>query len=839
MKSDLKKSKSRVVIGDYQMLKLLGEGTTAKVFLAEHSQTQGKIAIKRIRIDFINENSSNREYFFNELQIMNKLKHPNLLHCYELYQTSNNFYILMEYCDGGSLKHLRGAKGGLPEGQAMTYMRQIMEGFKALRRHKIIHRDVKLENLLLCNGVLKVADFGTAKRGMESTSTKMIGSFLTMAPEVMQIFGDSEDDDRYSSKVDLWSIGIVFYEMLFGQSPFYGSYPAQMIQSMRNGSGHNLALPKKVHPQIESLLKGLIQFNPKARISWEDFFKHPSFDLFPLSPQLDSLYKEFKLRQFDKGERLRKGSRRIKPKKKPQIEPIAKSVSKVANSKNTSGLLVPKPMQTLDNLSSIYKSRDKLKRAGKTFATSILQGSGGNNLGRTGSKPELTRKQTKEKLESTKYSKQSTQKSNVSKCGNDKGSTTYSRNRMRSSNDNGSTTRNNIIFSKISNPGIKSPTKGPLQHSETLPFQRNSMSTKAKRSGTKFLSNIKNYVPQLDDSDHKYSKSMSKRPRKKSTKNASKKKSKSSIKTNKVKNRLKGSVKLSEYSEFSKSRSGVKSRKKLNQSTNESQIEAKKKKLLKKYKLAFQMRLISNRYFHEKNKILFINITLKNIRDVIKKNIFKEIESVLYICVLYLMRKAVYLSELILKSLQFKKNLFNIDFFKEYCESSNLIEMVREFSEDWTSCKNYFSIFIERVRCKNLPYSSRLEEHITFLSNKANVSPGALHDMLVSQFQVLKKYQPHVRRKKGSIENAAQARLEMAEKVRSSSPSKNGSSISKRKKKLETDFYRMMVQLKYSIYTDESFPYVTNNNFFDWKDFFNKFQAYKKEALKQIINSDK
>jgi serine/threonine protein kinase len=831
-----------VVIGEYQMLKLLGEGTTAKVFLAEHNSSQTQIAIKRIRIDFINENASNREYFFNELQIMNKLKHPNLLHCFELYQTTNNFYILMEFCDGGSLKHLRGNQGGVSEQEAMLYMRQIMEGFKALKRHKIIHRDVKLENLLIKDGVLKIADFGTAKRGMESTSTKMIGSFLTMAPEVMQIFNDSKDDDSYSSKVDLWSIGVVFYEILFGQSPFFGSYPAQMIHNMRNNSGENLKLGKAVHVHIESLLKGLLQFNPKTRISWEDFFKHPAFDIFPLPPNFDAIYKDYKLKQFDKGDRLRKGSRRIKPRQKPKLESIAKSVSKKNKPRKSSLLMVPKPMRTIDNLSNIYKSKDKLKKSLKTpaknFTTSILQGSNAESLNKTESKKGLKDKYNRERFSSNKYSKQSTQRSGVSHSNKDKGSTAYSRNRLRSYTENGSTGKNNIIFSKVSNNGAKSPHKNKLQKSETLPFQRNSMSTHAKRSGHKFLSNVKNYVPELDDSPEKYSKSTSKQPRKKSKKQTAKK-SKSSIKTNKTKKRLKSSAKLGGYSNiYTKSKTSIKSKKRLEKSTNDSIIEEKKRKLLKKYKLDFQMRLISNRYFHEKNKILFINITLKNIRDIIKKDLFREIESNLYICVLYLMRKAIYLSEIILKSLQFKKNIFNIDFFEEYINSENLIEMLREFSDDWNSCKNYFSIFIERVRCKNLAYSTRLEEHIQYLSSKNSVNPTGLHEMLKSQFETLVKYAPSVKRKKHSVENEVYAKMELSKNAKSSSPVKNGMSQVKKKKKLETDFYKMMVQLKYSIFVDASFPYVTNNSFFDWKNFFKKFQSYKNDTLKQIIKSN-
>ena len=412
-KSDRKHSKSRVVIGDYQMIRLLGEGTTAKVFLAEHNTSKNLIAIKRIRIDFIQENESNREYFLNELRIMNELKHPNLLHCYELYQTSKNFYILMEYCEGGSLKHLRGNKGGLSESESLSYMRQIMEGFKVLKRHKIIHRDVKLENLLFKNNVLKVADFGTAKRGMESTSTKMIGSFLTMAPEVMQVFGDDDDDDTYSSKVDLWSIGVVFYEILFGESPFYGSYVAQMIQNMRKCSGKNLKMLKPVNPLIQDLLCGLLQFNPKHRISWDNFFKHPAFNIFPLSPNLEEMYKEYKFKQFEKGGRLRKGSRRPKTRPKPKLNSNAKSVSKASNAKNESKYLHPKPMKTIENFSNIYKSSDKLKRSSKKsskrFKTSILENSNNNR-----SNKKLNDQESTDRFTLKKFSKQSTRKSNIS-----------------------------------------------------------------------------------------------------------------------------------------------------------------------------------------------------------------------------------------------------------------------------------------------------------------------------------------------------------------------------------------------------------------------------------------
>lgn len=806
------KSKSRVVIGDYQMIRLLGEGTTAKVFLAEHNRTRTPIAIKRISIKFINENASNREYFLNELQIMNKLKHPNLLHCYELYQTTSNFYILMEYCDGGSLKHLRGNKGGLSEVESLVYMRQIMEGFKALRRHKIIHRDVKLENMLLKDGLLKIADFGTAKRGMESTSTKMIGTFLTMAPEVMQVFNTDDDEETYSSKVDLWSIGVVFYEILFGESPFYGSYVAKMIQSMKNDSGDNLKILKPVSPDVEALLKGLLRFDPKQRISWEDFFKHAAFGLHPLPAHMEKVYTDYKYSQFEKGNRLRKRSTR-RGKRQPQKK-MAKSASKTGPPRESPQAMKPKPMHTIENFSALYKSRDKSKKSSKNsskkFKTSIL-----NESSNTKNTAPSKSSEQHARFSSTKLSKVSTRKSNYSN--NDKSSQTSSINRVRSHSDQAPGLRNQLIFSKVSNQAAKPGRQYGLQHSETLPIQRHSMSTQGTRGKKKFSSHIKNHVPRTGGDSARRLKP--KTGKSKSRKNLSKS------------SNSRGQLAL-EGSRFqSKSRSTVKSKKRIKRST-ESQIRSKKRKLLKKYKLEFQMRLISNRYFHEKNKILFINITLKNIRDLINRGCFAEVESHLYVCVIYLMQKAVFLSESILSSLRRKQNIFRIDFFGEYTESKNHLEMIREYLDDWTSCKNYFSIFVERIRSKSLPFAAQLEEHIGFLSKKNHVTPANLRQILKTQFAILTSHRPL---DKVGLASQSPPQAKLAFEDKTSSRANAGEPKRKKRKQLETDFYRMLVQLKYSIFTDESFPYVINNNFFDWKAFFAKFQSYKKERLKRII----
>ena len=289
-----------------------------------------------------------------------------------------------------------------------------------------------------------------------------------------------------------------------------------------------------------------------------------------------------------------------------------------------------------------------------------------------------------------------------------------------------------------------------------------------------------------------------------------KKKSRSSNKTNKRKKSGKISKIFKNSKYQSKKKLDIQSKKMIERESlkkTEKEIRNKKDKLLKKYKLEFQMRLISNRYFHEKNKILFINITLKNIRDIINRDSFKEIESNLYICVIFLMKKAIYQSEMILKSLQQKKNYFNIDFFKEYTDSKNHLEMIKEYMEDCLSSRNYFSIFIDRIRYKNLSLYTELEEHIQFLENSDNIQPEKISKMLKAQFSTLIIYTPFKKKRKTSNEKKSLIDNKSDnESLSSGKTLKKSKEFSKKeKKKLETDFYRILVQLKYCLlYTSPS-----------------------------------
>lgn len=116
---------------------------------------------------------------------MNKIKHPNIMHLFEFLESQNNYYMVIQYCNGGDLEGYVKKKPNqlLPEGEALYYLKQIMNGFQELYKEKIMHRDFKMANIFLHNDILVIGDFGFAKAGFEMAQTKL-GTPVTMAPEL-------------------------------------------------------------------------------------------------------------------------------------------------------------------------------------------------------------------------------------------------------------------------------------------------------------------------------------------------------------------------------------------------------------------------------------------------------------------------------------------------------------------------------------------------------------------------------------------------------------------------------------------------------------------------------
>ena len=130
-------------------------------------------------------------------------------------RTSNNYYLVYEFCNGGTLAEYIKAKKRLSEEEAIKIFLQIRSAFETLSAENILHRDMKPTNILFHNGVIKVADFGFCKELLKETdmAQTMVGSPIYMAPEVLKGL-------IYDSRADIWSMGVILYEMLYGVCPY-------------------------------------------------------------------------------------------------------------------------------------------------------------------------------------------------------------------------------------------------------------------------------------------------------------------------------------------------------------------------------------------------------------------------------------------------------------------------------------------------------------------------------------------------------------------------------------------------------------------------------------------
>ncbi len=246
--------------GDYYYYKdPIGYGSFSIIYkgykLSNPSQC---LAIKRITkiIDM--------KYFHNEVELMKKLDHPNILKLYDVVKINGTIYLILEYCNCGDLSnYIQKDKSRIND---FTYFKQIFKGLEYLYRNKILHRDMKPHNILIKDNVIKISDFGFAKAFEKNELiTTFCGSPLYMAPEIIK-------NKEYNLKSDIWSLGVIIYELLTKQHPYYVDTKTLLWKKVKEGIDIDYTLIK--NDLVIKILKMMLVEDPILRADWEEIFDY-------------------------------------------------------------------------------------------------------------------------------------------------------------------------------------------------------------------------------------------------------------------------------------------------------------------------------------------------------------------------------------------------------------------------------------------------------------------------------------------------------------------------------------------------------------------------------------
>ena len=246
----------------------LGVGSYGRVYLVTHNITQKKYALKVINKRKLTQTYGTCQLMLNEIDIHSKINHPNIIRLYNFKETEEEINILLEYAENGNLFSLIQKENGFPEHMAYKYFIQIVNAVYFLHQNNIIHRDIKPENILIGdNGVLKLCDFGWAKEITVNNRSTFCGTIEYMAPEIV-------GSEKYDFGVDVWSLGILLYELLMGHSPFKSNKEKNVMIKIKL---HDLVFDKNknLSEQCINLINGLLDSNPATRLKLKDIFEHP------------------------------------------------------------------------------------------------------------------------------------------------------------------------------------------------------------------------------------------------------------------------------------------------------------------------------------------------------------------------------------------------------------------------------------------------------------------------------------------------------------------------------------------------------------------------------------
>ncbi len=292
---DMERYIGRLLDGRYEILEIIGTGGMAVVFKARCHRLNRLVAVKILK-DELTKDAEFRRRFHAESQAVAALSHPNIVSVYDVSTTDEADYIVMELIDGISLKQYMEKKGVLNWKETLHFAIQIAKALDHAHSRGIVHRDIKPHNVMvLKNGSVKVADFGIAQvMSKSNTLTKeALGSVHYISPEQAK-------GGRVDSRSDLYSLGVVMYEMMTGRPPYDGDTPVSVAVQHING---NAAMPSTLNPNIpgglEQIIMKAMEKDPERRFAtatamlhdMDEFRKEPTilFDYNNTAADLDDI----------------------------------------------------------------------------------------------------------------------------------------------------------------------------------------------------------------------------------------------------------------------------------------------------------------------------------------------------------------------------------------------------------------------------------------------------------------------------------------------------------------------------------------------------------------------
>eukprot|EP01117_Protostelium_nocturnum_P014858 TRINITY_DN56_c0_g1_i2.p1 TRINITY_DN56_c0_g1~~TRINITY_DN56_c0_g1_i2.p1 ORF type:complete len:853 (-),score=235.81 TRINITY_DN56_c0_g1_i2:111-2669(-) len=265
LKGEKSKNKEQLLVNGYQLGKTIGKGSFSKVKLSSHTKTGEKVAIKCLRKDKMDEDML--KMVERELFIMKLLKHPNIISLFEIQQTDNCIYLIMEYASGGEIMDFIVAHGRLQEKEARKFFIQLINAVKYMHSMHACHRDLKAANLLLDENLnIKIIDFGFSNMFVPGSKLNTFcGSPTHVSPQL------ARREEYDGPAADIWSLGVILFNLVTGYLPFEGDGFADLFKKI---IAADFTVPSFVPEECKDLIEKMLVVDPIHRYTIADIEKH-------------------------------------------------------------------------------------------------------------------------------------------------------------------------------------------------------------------------------------------------------------------------------------------------------------------------------------------------------------------------------------------------------------------------------------------------------------------------------------------------------------------------------------------------------------------------------------